>query len=182
MSQVTVPVRTKASGLVFLEPKHSVLTRHNVRTSNGVAEENGNRSSKVAVSNFSEQLRMLHKGMTIGYATRNPTGLFCLNDERSWTFKTVLTFPFVQKDNSPRRVDERDFESLPEPKPDEWQKFVDLSHVENEILCEEILSMLSKHWDMWRLGHLGEITTTENCIELSPGTTPIRQAPYRQGH
>ena len=42
--------------------------------------------------------------------------------------------------------------------------------------------MLSKHRDMWRPGHLGEIKATEHRIELAPGTTPIRQAPYRQGH
>ena len=42
--------------------------------------------------------------------------------------------------------------------------------------------MLSKHRDMWRPGHLGEITATEHRIELAPVTTPIRQAPYRQSH
>ena len=81
MSQVAVPVRTEASGLVFLEPKHSVLARHSVHTANGDAEVKGNRPFKIVVSNFSGQPRMLHKGMTIGYETRNPTGVYCLNDE-----------------------------------------------------------------------------------------------------
>ena len=179
MSQVAVLVRTEASGLVFLEPKHPVLARHNVRTANGVAEVTGNRPFKIVVSNFSEQPRMLHKGMNIGYATRNPTGVYCLNDESSRTFETVLNLPFVRKDNSPRRVEERDVESLPEPKPDDWQKSVDLSHVDGESLREKILSMLSKHRNMWRPDHLGKITATEPRIELAPGTTPIRQAPYR---
>ena len=182
MSQVAVPVRKKPSGLVFLEPKHSVLARHNVRTANGVAKVKGNRPVKIVVSNFSEQPRMLHKGMNIGYATRNPTGLYCLSDESSRTFETVLNLPFVRKDNSPRRVDESDVESLPEPKPEDWQKSFDLSHVDDESLREEILSMLSKHRDMWRPGHLGKITATEHRIELAPGTTPIRQAPYHRGH
>ena len=83
VSQVAVPVQTEASGLVFLEPKHSVFARHNVHTANGVAEVKGNRRFKIVVSNFSEQPLMLHKGMTIGYATRNPTGVYCLNDESS---------------------------------------------------------------------------------------------------
>ena len=74
LSQVAVPVRTETSGILFLQPKHSVLARHNVRTANGVADVKGNRPFKIAVSNFSEQPRMLHKGMTIGYATRDPTG------------------------------------------------------------------------------------------------------------
>ena len=88
MSQVAVPVRTEASGLVFLEPKHSVLARHNVRTANGVAEVKGNRPFKIVVSNFFEQPRMLHKRMTIGYATRNPTGVYCLNDETTPSGRT----------------------------------------------------------------------------------------------
>ena len=172
MSQVAVPVRTNASGLVFLKPKHSVLVRHNVRTANRVAEVKGNRPFKIAVSNFSEQPRMLHKGMNIGYATRNPKGVYRLNDEISRTYEAVLNLPFVRKDNSPRRVDERDVESLPETKPDVWQKSVDLSHVDDESIRGEILSMLSKHRDMWRPGHLGEITATEHRIVLAPGTHP----------
>ena len=125
---------------------------------------------------------MLHKEMTIGYATRNPTGLYCNDDESSRTLETVLNLPFVLKDNSPQRVEKRDVESLPEPKPNDWQKSVDLSHVDDESLREKILPMLSKRRDMWRPGHLGEITATEHRIGLAPGTTPILQTPYRQGN
>ena len=107
---------------------------------------------------------MLHKGMTIGYAIRNPTGVYCLNDENSRTFETVLNLPFVRKDNSPRRVEERDVDSLSEPKPDDWQNSDDFSHVDDESPREKILSMLSKHREMWRPGHLGEITATEQRI------------------
>ena len=74
MSQVAVPVRTEASGLVFLEPKHSVLALHNVRTANGVAEVKGKSPFKIVVSNFSEQPHMLHKGMAIGYALETQRG------------------------------------------------------------------------------------------------------------
>ena len=66
MSHVAVPVLTEAWSLVFLEPKHSVLSRHNVSTANGVAEVKGNRPFKIVVLNFSEQSRLLHKGMIIG--------------------------------------------------------------------------------------------------------------------
>ena len=69
-----------------------------------------------------------------------------------------------------------------ETKARRFAESVDLCHVDDESLREKILSMLSKHRDMWRPGHLGEITATEHRIELAPGTTPIRQAPYRQGH
>ena len=73
-SQVAVPVGLKASSLVFLEPKHSVLARHNVRTAYGVAEVKKNRPFTILVSNFSEQPWKVHKNMTIGYATRSPMG------------------------------------------------------------------------------------------------------------
>ena len=183
-SQLAVPVRTEASGLVFIEPKHSVLARHNVRTANGVAEVKGNRPFTIVVSNFSDQPRMLHKGMTIGYATRNPTGVYCLSDEDSRAFENVLNLPFVRKNSNPPHVgtDTGDVDSHPESKSSDWRNSVDLSHIDDESLRYEILSMLAKHEDMWRPGHLGEITATEHRIELTPGTKPIRQAPYRQGH
>ena len=102
-SQLAFPVRTEASGLVFIEQKHSVLARDNVRTANGVAEVKGNRPFTIVVSNFSDQPRMLHKGMTIGYATGNPTGIYCLNDEGSLAFENVLNLPFVRNiSNLPR--------------------------------------------------------------------------------
>ena len=59
---------------------------------------------------------------------------------------------------------------------------MDLSNIDDVSLRYEILSMLAKHEDVWHPGHLGEITATEHRIELAPGTKPIRQAPYRQGH
>ena len=59
MSQVAVPIRTEASGLLFLEPKHSVLAGHNVRSANGVAEVKGNRPFKIVLSNFSTLRSML---------------------------------------------------------------------------------------------------------------------------
>lgn len=53
-SQAAVPVQTEASGPVFIEPKYSVLARHNVRTANRFAELKGNRRFNTVVSNFSE--------------------------------------------------------------------------------------------------------------------------------
>ena len=183
-SQLAVPVRTEASGLVFIEPKHSVPARNNVRTANGVAEVKGNRPFTIVVLNFSDQRRMLHKGMTIGYASCNPSGVYCLNDEDSRAFENVLNLPFMRKSSYPTRVgtDTSDVESHPEFKSSDWRDSVDLSHIDDETLRYEILSMLAKHEDMWRPGHLGEITATEHRIRLAPGTKPIRQAPYRQGH
>ena len=51
---------------------------------------------------------------------------------------------------------------------------MDLSHIDEESLRYEILSMIAKHEEIWRPGHVGEITATEHRIELTPGTKPIR--------
>ena len=42
--------------------------------------------------------------------------------------------------------------------------------------------MIEKHEDMWRPGKLGTVDATYHRIKLEPGTKPIRQAPYSQGH
>ena len=66
--------------LLLLEPKESVLALHNVQTANCVAELKRNRPFTIVVSTFSEQLQKLQKNMTIGYATSNPMGLYCLKN------------------------------------------------------------------------------------------------------
>ena len=169
---------------MFIEPKHSELARNNVRTANGYAEAKGNRPFTIVVSNFSDQPRMLHKGMTIRYAIFIPTGVYCLNDEDSWAFENVLNLPSVRKNSNPFRggSDTGDVDSRPESKCSGWRDSVDLSHIDDESIRDGILSMHAKHEDMWRPDHLGEITATENRFDLAPGTKPIRQAPYRQGH
>ena len=75
-SQVAVSVVTEASGLVFVEPKHSVQARYHVRTANGIVEANRNRRFDLVISNFSKFPRALSKGMVIAYATRNPLGIY----------------------------------------------------------------------------------------------------------
>ena len=49
----------------------------------------------------------------------------------------------------------------------------------------KILTMLTKHEDMWTTGRLGEIRATEHRISLETGTKPIRSmpplSPYRHG-
>ena len=179
-SQLAVPVRTEGFGLLFIEPKHTVLALHNVRTANGVAAVKGNRLFTIVISNFADQPWMLHKGMTIGYVTRSSTEVYCLNDEDSRAFENVINLPFVRKNSNPPRVGTNtgDVESRPEFQSSDWRDSVDLSHIDDESLSDEIISMLLKHEDMWRPGHLGETTATEQI----PGTKPIRLAPHRQGH
>ena len=79
-------------------------------------------------------------------------------------------------------MEQSDEESQSDSNPDNWHESLDLLHVDNKSLRAETLCMLSKHQKMCHPGHIGEITATEDWIELAPGTKPIRQAPYRQGH
>ena len=51
MSQVAIPVVTKASGLVYIEPKLPVQTRYHVRTANGIHEVRPNVKFELVLSN-----------------------------------------------------------------------------------------------------------------------------------
>ena len=130
---------------MFLDPKHLKLARHNVRTANFVAEVESNRPFTIVVSNFSEQPRKLQKNITIGYATRNPLGIYCLYDENSRAFEQVLNVPFVGTDDTSQWAEGNEVESPPDSKPNDWNDSVDLSHIDDESLSAKILSMLSEH-------------------------------------
>lgn len=62
----------------------------------------------------------------------------------------------------------------------DWGSQVDLSHLSDEDLKEDILEMMSGHELMWS-GRLGQISFTSHTIGLAPGTRPIMQHPYRMG-
>ena len=66
-------------------------------------------------------------------------------------------------------------------KPTDWRDTTDLGHIENNEMRTKILTMLTKHEDMWTTGLLGEITAAEHQITLETGTNPMRSTPYRQG-
>ena len=74
MSQVAAKVSTLAGGLVFIEPKHAIFHKHQVRTANGVADVTLNIPFDIEVSNVSRTAKSLPKNTVIGYATRNPLG------------------------------------------------------------------------------------------------------------
>ena len=52
MSQVAIPVVTKASGLVYIEPKLPVQTRYHVRRTNGIHEVRPNFKFELVLANF----------------------------------------------------------------------------------------------------------------------------------
>ena len=69
----------------------------------------------------------------------------------------------------------------PEKREDKSQaiKDVDLDHVELRYQ-KRIRDMLRKYAHMWD-GSLGEISTAEHRIDLTPEAKPVRSAPYRAG-
>ena len=62
LSQMSVPVVTTAAGLVYLEPKQPVQTRHHVRTSNGFIEVRPGVRFDIVLANLSRTTQLLPKG------------------------------------------------------------------------------------------------------------------------
>jgi len=184
MSQMAIEVTSTACGLVFLEPKPSVQARHGVRIANGIAEVKPNESFLIIISNFSKLPRKLGKHLALAYAIRSPIGIFTPERKIGEAFEKVLNLPFFQQEG--REGDDRTSPSPegsdpPAAQPSDWRDTVDLAHLEDPELEQQILRMLESHADMWAPGRLGVIDATEHRIELQPGTKPIRSMPYRQG-
>ena len=183
MSQVAIPVVTKASGLVYIEPKLPVQTRYHVRTANGIHEVRPDVKFELVLASFSKNPQGLPKGMKIAYAKRNPLAILTVPEEVSTKLEADLNLPFT----TTTAKDSTNNESIDTNGPDEptkqtdWRDTIDLGHIENNEMRTKILTMLTKHEDMWTTGRLGEITATERRITLEAGTKPIRSMPYRQG-
>ena len=183
MYQVAIPVVTKASGLVYIEPKLPVQTRYHVRTANGIHEVPPDFKFESVLANFSKNPQQLPKGMTIAYAKRNPLAILTFPNEVSTNLEAVLNLPFTTATaNDSTNNESIHMNGLDEPtKPADWRDTTDLGHIDNYEMRTKILTMLTKHEDMWTTGRLGEITATEHRITLEIGTKPIHSMPYRQG-
>ena len=121
--------------------------------------------------------------MTIAYAKRNPLSILTVPDEVSTKLEAVLNLRFTKTtandspENKPTNTNGPD-----EPtKPTDCRDTIDLGHIENDEVRTKILTMLTKHEDMWKTGRLGEIMATEHRITLETGTNPIQSMSYRQG-
>ena len=82
--------------------------------------------------------------------------------------------PNYLEDNE--RVQDKD----PKSNANEYEKEVDLSHVEDERLRVQVLEIVRQHSSLWS-GSLGMIRATEHGIPLEPGMKPIRAMPYCKG-
>ena len=121
--------------------------------------------------------------MTIAYAKRNPLAILTVLDEVSTKLEAVLNLPFTTTTTNYSTNNESiDKNGQDGPtKPTYWRDTINLGHIDNNEMRTKILTMLTKHEDMWTTGRLGEITATEHRITLEPGTKPIQSMPYRQG-
>ena len=183
MSQVAIPVFTNASGLVYIEPTLPVQARYHVRTANEIHDVRPDVRFELVLANFSKNPQRLPKGRTIAYAIRNPLAILTVPDKVSTKLKAVLNLPFTATTaNSSTNNESIDTNGPDEPtKPTDWKDTIDLGHIENDGMRTKILTMLTKHEDMWTTARLGDITATEHRITLETGTKSIRSMPYRQG-
>ena len=208
MSQARVRVTTAGRGLVFLEPKPSLQHRHGVRLTNGVAEVLPNQVFEVMVANVSRQVRRLPKHTVVGYAKRNPLAILTRERQVAEGIAHALhispldvqegevgagrlkssgeTNAYKGADEEPPRGtiyaknNGRVQDEEPWSNANDWEKEIDLSHVEDEGFRIQVLEMLRGHSSLWG-GSLGMIRATEHRIPLEPGTKPIRAMPDRKG-
>ena len=183
LSQMSVLVVTRTAGLVYLEPKQPMQTRHHIRTSNGVIEVRPGVRFDIVLTNFSKTTLLLPKGMTISYAKRNPLAILPIPKNVSTKLEAVLNLPFTIAKNEDNPNNEADLNEDTNTKERNmnWRDTINLEHFDDQDLQTRILMMLTKQEDMWTSGRLGEIAATEHRIELTDGTKPIRSMPYQQG-
>ena len=179
ISQVAIPVVTKAPGLVYIEPKLPVQTSYHVRTANGIHDVRSDIKFEVVLANFSMKPQRLANGMTIAYAKPNPLAIFTVPDEVSTKLEVLMNLPFTTTtSNDSTHNEPTDMNGPDEPtKPTDWRDTVDLGHIDNNEMRMKILTMLTKHEDMWTTGRLREIPATVHRIMLETGTKPYRQGP-----
>ena len=188
MSRSRVRVTTAGTGLVFLEPNPSLQHRHGVRLTNGVAEVLPYQTFEVNVANFSRRTRRLPKHTVVRYAKRNPLAILTperrvaeeiahalhltdLDDQvgevgagRPSSAEGAIANAEVRSAECPSttggtvRVPNKD----PKNSPPEGEDEIDLSHIEDDKLSEQVLEMLRKHSSLWE-GALGTIRATEHC-------------------
>ena len=184
-SQISVHVKSQAAGLSYLSPKASLLFRHNVRVANGIAELTPGQNFEVIIANFGTKPVQLHKGMVVGYANRHPLAIISPEHDVAQKVLKLLnlqTLASNREQNGTATSNEGNTEDdeTRQGEHNDWERTLDLAHIEDEGLQRKIKQVLRKHSTMWD-GTLGTIKVTEHRIEVEPGTKPIRSLPYRQG-
>ena len=158
---------------------------------NEVSSTNGQRNTRggpdvklqLVLANLSKNSQQLSKGMTIAYAKLNPLALLTVPDEVSMKPEAVLNLPLTTKTANDTTNNYSTDSNGPDEhrKPTDWRDTIDLGYIDNEEMRTKILTMLTKHGDMWTNGRRTEITAAEYRFTLETGTKPIRSMPCRRG-
>ena len=121
--------------------------------------------------------------MTIAYAKRNPLAILTIPKSVSAKLEAVLNLPFTtaKNEDNPKNEADPNEETNTKERNTNWRDTINFEHVDGQELRTWILTIFTKHEEMWTSGRLGEIAATENRTELTDGTKPIRSMAYRQG-
>ena len=100
--------------------------------------------------------------MTISYAKRNPLAILTIPKKVSTKLEAVLNLPFKNAKNEDKPNNEADpnEETNTKERKTIWRDTINLEQVDDKDLRTRILTMLSKHEDMWTSGRLGDIAAT----------------------
>ena len=178
-AQTWISMVSKRHRVAVVQPHDELYLREKIVASNGVVEVEPERAFRILMANLSKEPKLLAKGQIVGTLLPHPTAIL----------NTPVTLGQVSNlDEVENLVEREKNESLsetdednPEKGEDKSQaiKDVDLEHVEHRYQ-KRIRDMLRKYAHMWD-GSLGEISTIEHRIELTPEAKPVRSAPYRAG-
>lgn len=170
MTQMPATVTAASGGLCFLQNHPRMAHKHLALMAQGVMDLLPNTPFTVLVSNFGIHPVRLPKNNVLGLALPAPAHIF--------TFDTTHGAPDLKK-----------WEIIAEPTdtppdapetPKDWTNEVKVG-VTNAATKEAVLDMLQDFKAMWD-GRLGTISATKHRIEVTKGTAPVYQAPYRAGH
>lgn len=207
MTQLPIMIRCNLSGLVYMDPRHSIFVNHRFEIFNGVQEINSKVPFMVLVISFSNTVCKIPKHIVLGYAALNTAliipprpdssllahfhaffGLTAQHDSKSTADKKsnqrqeliVSPTESVQGPLISQEFGRLDGTSKDIDNPIYWWDQVYLSDVKDQFTKKLITSILEKHQDMLS-GQLGTIKGPPHRIDADPGTRPIKQLPYRSG-
>jgi Retroviral aspartyl protease len=180
-SECLVEVQRDAPGLRFLQAS-LMNSSTGVYMTNGLAEILPNRIFRVRVVNASLTDRLLPKGMILGYAMPHPTGIVSLVEPEVEPLAKTVPKGFqvaLSPEDYAMGMDPPPLPDRPDMEGALWKQDVDLAHLTPQERETEF-TMLRKHRTMWN-GRLGQVHTTANRIQLTPGAKPAYSQPYSAG-
>lgn len=136
----------------------------------------------ILISVFGNIVGNLPKGEVVATAVPNNLDMVTLGSEIGNQIATclIIVTEGAPKTSSTETVVYSSLAGATGTEEVDWKFQIDLRHLTDEDLKQDIYHMMSRHKSMWG-GHLGEISVTFHTIGLLPGTRPKIQNPYRAG-